>query len=86
MLLDQLKKVKKVLHLGGKKTGVDLVKIPRAVLEKILVLPGQGQGFFKIFGIMLLKTDGDLKFPVRLARVEDVLQFLFLDLLACIHA
>ena len=86
MLFDQFKKTKKLLHIVRIKTGVGLVKIALTFLEEIFVFSGQCQGLFKIFGIMLLKTDGDLEFPVRLARVENVLQFLFLDLLACIHA
>lgn len=85
MVFDQLEQVKKILDLGRIETGVDLVKIPFAFLHEILVFFCQLQGFLEIPGKVFLKTDGDLEFSVGFARIQNVLEFFFLDQLPGIH-
>jgi hypothetical protein len=85
MLLDQFKKAEQLLHVGRVEAGVGFIKVAFPFLKEIFVFPGQRHGPFKIFGIMLLEPDGDLKFLVCLARIENILQFFFLDLLPGIH-
>jgi len=85
MIFDQFKEVEKVLNLGRIETGVSFIKITFTFLHEILVLSGQFQCFFKIFGNTFLKANRDLEFPVGFAGIQYILQFFFLNLLSSVH-
>jgi len=85
MIFNQFKEFKKLFYISRIKTGVDFVKITLSFLEETFIFLSQFQGLLKIFGIMLLKANGDFKFLIGLTGIENILQFFFLNLLPGVH-